>query len=211
MQFDEWVNEHKILVFSLVGVSLLLLVLALAFTLRPKNDHNKTTLVTVISLNDGNNEVIVDRNGQVTIKTPFGTFTQYWDKEKIRQFFDNLDDLDFDTLSQYIGTDLAISLTASDGRQIIIDDSQLPQLVLDLLQTTLEQTYEEEQLEIIKPSIVLNTPKPPVYKTTATPIVINNNPWHQGIEPENIQPFSCEAYAVSGERRVIVSQTLCGQ
>jgi len=41
--------------------------------------------------------------------------------------------------------------------------------------------------------------------------VSNTNPWHQGTEPENIQPFSCEAYSVTGSRRVIVSNTLCGQ
>ena len=88
--------------------------------------------------------------------------------------------MDFDSLVAYIGTDLAISLTSSNGRQIIVDTTQLPSEILDLLQITLEDTYQQEQITVVKSTPpVFATPKPPVtYETTATPIVSNTNPWH---------------------------------
>jgi len=213
MKIKDWINEHKSIVIILFGMSIIILIVTLILVFKPKELVKQSNSVTVISFNDGNNEVIVDRSGQVTIKTPFGTFTQFWDKDKIKRFFENIDNLDFDSLAAYIGTDLAISLTSSDGRQIIIDTAQLPSEILDLLQITLEDTYQQEQITVVKSTpLVFATPKPPVgYNATATPIVSNNNPWHQGTEPENIQPFSCEAYSVTGGRRVIVSNTLCGQ
>ena len=213
MKITDWINEHKSIVIILFGISIIILIVALVLVFKPKELVKQSNSVTVVSFNDGNNEVIVDRSGQVTIKTPFGTFTQFWDKEKIKRFFEDIDNLDFDSLVAYIGTDLAISLTSSNGRQIIVDTTQLPSEILDLLQITLEDTYQQEQITVVKSTPpVFATPKPPVtYETTATPIVSNTNPWHQGTEPENIQPFSCEAYSVTGSRRVIVSNTLCGQ
>ncbi|PIP53226.1 hypothetical protein COX08_02145, partial [Candidatus Beckwithbacteria bacterium CG23_combo_of_CG06-09_8_20_14_all_34_8] len=134
MKITDWINEHKSIVIILFGISIIILIVALVLVFKPKELVKQSNSVTVVSFNDGNNEVIVDRSGQVTIKTPFGTFTQFWDKEKIKRFFEDIDNLDFDSLVAYIGTDLAISLTSSNGRQIIVDTTQLPSEILDLLQ-----------------------------------------------------------------------------
>lgn len=213
MNLAQLINKHKIPTLVFIGASFLILFVTLILVLRPQNPQTQSNEVTVVTFNDGSNEVTVDRNGTVTIKTPFGTFTQYWDKEKIRSFFADLENLDFDTLVSYVGTEMAISLTVSNGQTIIIDSSLLPEEILDALQYVLEETYEIEKITVIKttppPFWTTPTPRPENAKPTVPPD--NDNPWHQGVEPENIEAFSCEAYSVAGGKRVIVSQTLCGQ
>lgn len=208
---NNWINTHKPLVIGLFGLSLFILVMTMLLVLRPKPAAQPKNEVTVVSLNDGSNEVIVDRSGKVTIKTPFGTFTQFWDKEKINSFFENIDNLDFDTLTEYLGTEAAISLTASNGQTIVINNTLLPQSLLDELFDLIEETYKTEQITIIKttPPPIWQTPQP-IERPNATTVPAADNPWHTGTT-ENVEPFSCEAYSVSGERRVIVSQTLCGK
>jgi hypothetical protein len=213
INIGSWLNSHKALVLALFGLSIIILLITSVLVLRPKTNQTPKNEVTVVSFNDGSNEVIIDRSGKVIIKTPFGTFTQFWDKEKIRSFFENIDNLDFDTLVAYVGTEAAISLTGSNGQTILIDSSLLPEGLLGDLVGVLEETYETEQITVIKttPPPLWATPNPTGRPSQATTKPQVDNPWHTGVEPENAKPFTCEAYSVSGGRRVIVSQTLCGK
>ncbi|NMC36610.1 hypothetical protein GYA49_06245 [Candidatus Beckwithbacteria bacterium] len=212
----------------IIGVALLVVLLlgALGYlTYRQFQPPKKSPEVMVVSFNDGQNEVIVNRNGTVTIKTPHGTFTQKWDPAKIKQFFENIDNLDFDLLSKFIGTDVAITLTFNDGQKIIVAIDPQTEAIADTLEDTLEEVYEEEESETgqtILPSYI-PTPIPTAKASTgATPTPTptsssssnssSDNPWQQGTEPENaIKTFVCNQYDPATGKKVVISNTLCAQ
>ena len=103
---NEWIEKNSLFAIIIVLAFLLISSISIFLIIKSSGKENKKT-VTTVSFVDGKNEITVDRNtGKVTIKTPTGTFTQYWDQDKINRFFAGLDDLDFESLSKFIITKL---------------------------------------------------------------------------------------------------------
>lgn len=224
-------NRHPIESFiqdrPLVAIGIVVIVIGLLVglgtmvyqTLTPKP---KPAMVAVVEFNDGQNTVTVERTGKVTIKTPFGTFTQQWDKEKIRQFFEQIDDLDFDLLSKFLGLSLAMDLTLANGEQITIYLTEAQDGLTQAIQESLEQIYSDEgkdtgPLPTLIP-LVLNSPSPsprtsvtpqPSVTTSGGKISGGNNPFKQGTEVEDPTVFNCDTALEQTGKRVVISNTLC--
>lgn len=183
--------------------------------------------VAVVEFADGQNKVVVERNGIVTINTPYGTFTQKWDASKVADFFSRIDNMNFDAISEFLGGDLAITLTMGDGDKIQVMIEELPDVVADDLQIVLEDTYDENELLLPSHDIYLGQ----ITKTnndaseSGTPANGNNSgndvvngvtndeviddPWkgNDNVEEE----FECE-YVIDGSgKRVVINNTLCEQ
>ncbi|MGI5827925.1 MAG: hypothetical protein ACOX6V_02775 [Patescibacteria group bacterium] len=177
----------------------------------------KPTQVTTVTFGDGQNTVTVERNGNVTIKTPFGTFTQTWDPEKVRRFFESLDSLDFDQLTQFVGTGLAIELTMADGEKITVVVDEKTQEVGDMIQETLDEIYENEGvLPTLRPEPTLNpsSPQPssvPSPTPTSESSEDGSNPWHGGGGPQEEDSYVCDEVEIPEGRKIIISNTICGE
>jgi hypothetical protein len=145
-KIDEIIKKNPIVAIGLT-VLVLGLVILVGFLVKKQFSPVKERKELVrVEFGDGNNSVVVERNGKVTINTPYGTFVQNWDAEKIRRFFEGLEDLDFDSLSSYIGGDLVMALTiGGEIIEISIDDPVI-EIEIDELQEILEEIYEEEDL-----------------------------------------------------------------
>jgi len=170
--------------------------------------------VVTVTFGDGQNSVTVERNGKVTIKTPFGTFTQTWDPAKVKQFFESLENLDFDQLTQFIGTGMAVELTLADGEKVmVVIDAALEETV-NLIQETLEDIYEEEGVTFIPSPLPTLEPFPvPTTGTTPTPSPTPSsyNPWKTGNDVEDPEVFGCEQIDPKTGRKIIISNTVCAQ
>jgi hypothetical protein len=191
------------------------------------SQKQKHPTVAVISFGDGQNEVVVNRNGDVTINTPFGTYTQHWDPEKVRKFFENYDKLDFDNLAEYLGTEAVVKLTLSNGKTVKIEDSNLEELVSEA-QKALEDIYSQNEQKPATPDLSQYNKKPDL-SPSPTPSGggsqngggnnngsgggggNNNNPWQRGNDPQNPTAFSCEQTDTKTGRKIIISNTVCAK
>jgi hypothetical protein len=169
--------------------------------------------VMTVTFGDGQNTVTVNTDGTVTITTPFGTYTQNWDKEKIRQFFANVDNLDFDLLTKFIGTGLAIQLTMGDGRVITVTADNKVEAITNQLQQILDETYGdyENQQKIIPtplPEVIIPVPATPIPTSNSNNNSNNSDPWRTGGEGD-AKVFSCTQIDSKTGKKVIVSSTVC--
>jgi hypothetical protein len=211
---ETWVQENSILALIIVLGTILVLAIFGIIVSNKLDSKKDIKTVTTVSFADGQNEITIDRNGNVTIKTPFGTFTQKWDKEKVRRFFENFNNLDFNTLSQFLGTSLAIQLTLSNGEKITIDISEISEDSIDEIIETLEEIYEDEDMEM--PPLITPAPYVPPDEQDddsddSNGSSDNDDPWHQGSDPVDIEVFECEQVDPITGRRVIISNTVCAQ
>lgn len=211
MEVGDWLKENSIIASIIIILFLAITGITLFLVISNNKHQTDPKTISKISFRDGANEITINRNtGEVTIKTPKGTFTQYWDKDKIENFFAGLDDLDFDSLAQYIGTDLAIELTLSSGEVLVLSVENLDQDQLDEIEKIIEITYQQNNST---PKPVINNPDNFDFSQDEDEILttpINNNPWKTGGEIDS-QSTKCEQYDPETGKRVVVSNTICGQ
>lgn len=122
---------------------------------------NKKSEVVRVKLSDGENEIIVNENGEVTIITPFGTYKQTWDKEKLMKFLRSINDLDFNSLSEFLGEGIAIELTLGNGRVIITVGDEKLQEIIEEFRKILEDVYDKENSE--EEEVIIKKSNPDYY------------------------------------------------
>jgi hypothetical protein len=215
---DTFIQENPLL--ALGGVVIFIVIIGLAglfinslATRPPKNPQ-----VAVVTFNDGQNTVTVGRNGLVTIRTPRGTYTQNWDPDKIRRFFAALDNLDFDQLTQFVGTGVAIQLTMNGGGTFNISINDVSGEVADTFEAALTNTYAASKSATLvtpKPLLPGITPQPtgvPARTPLPTPGGNNGgstNPWQTGTDIKDTKTFGCGQVDAKTGKKVIVSNTVC--
>jgi len=218
-------NSMKSLLIVIIFVGGLLLLGVVLF--KQFATGQKMSEVAVVEFADGQNKVVVERNGIVTINTPYGTFTQKWDASKVADFFSRIDNINFDALSEFLGGDLAMTLTMGDGDKIQVMIEELPDLVVDDLQIVLEETYDENELLLPSHDIYLGkitqinndaseSGTPTNRSNSGNDVVsgdtqdeVSDDPWkgNDNVEEE----FECE-YVIDGSgKRVVINNTLCEQ
>jgi hypothetical protein len=176
--------------------------------------------VVMVEFSDGQNSVVVRRDGTVTINTPYGTFTQKWSKEKVEAFFARINDLDFDALTEFVGGDLAVQLTFQDGSQSIILIEELSEEIVGTLEDALEETYTTEvTLPVSSPvsdpfaddesdddSATEEEESGSGGETSSTE---EENPWFGGEDSADPEVFGCEEIDATTGRKVVISNTVC--
>jgi hypothetical protein len=223
--------EEYVMRYPLIAVGITLFFLVLLGVVGWKvfggfNNKEEVRQVAKVEFSDGTNSVVVERDGTVTIKTNSGTFVQKWDLDKVRKFFESLDSLDFEGLSSFIGGDLALKLTLGNTvYEISVDDERVSTAV-DLLQEELEEAYQDNTTNdqsgnsVLPPNIgdqdgqlgiITKKPGETASGTTGSTGTVNDNPWETGTSlPDEEGMFTCEAFDPKIGRRVIISNTVCG-
>lgn len=217
-KIDELVSNNPVLA---IGITILVLGLVVLVGILAKKQFSPKTErkeLVKVEFGDGKNSVVVEKNGRVTINTPYGTYVQYWDPEKIRKFFEGLENLDFEALSSYIGGDLAMALTVG-GRVIEISiNSPEIQTEVDELQTVLETVYKDEDLGDYnnytggedQDGYLGNVDKDEGEDdNNIDSDQEEDNPWETGREIKDVDNFTCEEIDPETGRKIIISNTVC--
>lgn len=143
---DRLVNK-KYIGFVIAIISLWLLAL-IGWGIYNKVNEGNNKDIAVVSFGDGENKIEVNRNGDVKIQTPFGTYYQRWSKEKIENFFSKFNKLDFDQLTSFVGEGLMIELTTGNGTVISFAYYDGLEEMVKEMQEELEETYRENKEEL---------------------------------------------------------------
>lgn len=145
-KIDEMISRNPALAIG-VAVGFLLLLSILGFVIyRQMTGPQKMSEISVIEFVDGQNEVIVNRNGNVKVNTPYGSFSQNWDKNKVDDFFANANRMNLNNLTNFVGSDVTIGLTYDSGKKVTAILSEVDKTISDTMQKTLENAYEEYNL-----------------------------------------------------------------
>jgi len=232
---QETIDQSPNLKYLFIGIVVVLVGLVGWLFWGQLHSNVKRDKVATITLGDGQNQVIVRRDGNVTIKTPYGTFNQKWDPEKIKKFFAQIDNLDFESLSGYLGSDLAIKLTFNDHPEKIIKIEDVPADILQALQDALDEVYNVEladKLPFLQKPIDNwpnsgNNQDSSSFQNSITNSNSNagnntntgnnsnqnnnvdNNPWNQGLNVDDPEVFSCDGGTDSSGHKIIISNTVC--
>ncbi len=223
---NDLISGHPIVALCLTLLTLGMIILVGWWLFGNLQGKTFKPTVAVVKFNDGQNEIVIERDGKVTIKTPFGTYTQQWDKEKIKRFLANLDNLDFDTLSNYVGLEYTLQLTLTDGRQVQVIFSEDMDELAEMLEQSLTTVYQDQDQDPTNMNwntiftnqnqniLMTPTPRPSPTATfgpggSTQSSGGSTNPWQQNPEAEEAQSFGCTQIDQTTGKKVVISNTLC--
>ncbi len=226
-------TNKKYIGFVVAIIALWLLAL-ISWGIYNKVNEGKNKDVAVISFGDGENKIEVNRNGDVKIQTPFGTYYQRWSKEKIENFFSKFNKLDFDQLTSFVGEGLMIELTMGNGTVITFAYNDSLEDEVKELQEELEASYEENVTNIDKfqpdyyfqdnineygqAELSDDSEGEMMYFGEGEDLgrgdsyeEDNDNPWNTSDIGSGDKTFECKEIDPVTGKKIIISNTVCGK